>query len=48
MSYPVITLRRRREESMLRKHPWIFSGAIAQVAKDITVGSVVTAVGNSQ
>ncbi len=41
MSYPVITLRRRREESMLRKHPWIFSGAIAQVAKDITVGSVV-------
>ena len=27
-----IVLKRGREKSVLRKHPWIFSGAIAEVA----------------
>lgn len=39
--YPIITLRRHREESILRHHPWIFSGAIAQMPPDIVPGSVV-------
>ena len=39
-----IFLRRGKEESLLRRHPWIFSGAIASVRSDkaeITEGDVV-------
>lgn len=39
-----IFLRRGKEESLLRRHPWIFSGAIASVKADkadITEGEVV-------
>lgn len=39
-----IFLRRGKEESLLRRHPWIFSGAIASVRSDkaeITEGEVV-------
>ena len=39
-----IFLRRGKEESLLRRHPWIFSGAIASVRSDkpqIEEGEVV-------
>src|SRR5256884_7299167 len=31
MSAPRLTLKPGRERSLLRRHPWIFSGAIAEV-----------------
>ncbi len=31
MPYPTVTLSRGREKSLLRRHPWVFSGAIARV-----------------
>lgn len=34
MTYPQIILRRGKEESLLRRHPWIFSGAIERVVCD--------------
>lgn len=42
MSYPEIILRRGKEESLLRFHPWVFSGAIASVAEGIEEGDTVT------
>lgn len=41
MNYPVITLRRGKEESLLRFHPWVFSGAIAHLPEVIEEGDVV-------
>lgn len=42
MKYPVITLRRGKEESLLRFHPWVFSGAIASLPKGLEEGDTVT------
>ncbi len=36
-----ITLKKNKEESLLRFHPWIFSGAIQQMDDDIQEGDVV-------
>lgn len=42
MSYPVITLKRGKEESLKRFHPWVFSGAIARMSDNgIPEGTVV-------
>lgn len=41
MPYPVIKLHRGREQSVLRRHPWIFSRAIQQVPKSISDGDIV-------
>lgn len=41
MSYKSITLKPRKEESLLRFHPWLFSGAIASVEPEIQEGEVV-------
>lgn len=41
MSYPVITLRKGKEESLKRFHPWVFSGAIAALPDGIEEGDVV-------
>jgi len=38
----VITLRAGKEESLLRHHPWVFSGAIASLPDDIEEGDIVT------
>lgn len=42
--YPVVTLRRGKEESLLRFHPWVFSGAIDRLPQNIEEGDVVTVV----
>ena len=34
-------LKRGREDSLLRFHPWVFSGAISQVVGDPAEGDVV-------
>lgn len=36
-----ITLKRGKEESLLRFHPWVFSGAIASLPQDIEEGEIV-------
>ena len=36
-----IILKRGREESLLRFHPWVFSGAIAQIVGPVAEGDVV-------
>ncbi|MDE6366044.1 MAG: class I SAM-dependent rRNA methyltransferase, partial [Muribaculaceae bacterium] len=41
MSYPVITLKRGKEDSLRRFHPWVFSGAVAQLPDGIEEGDVV-------
>ena len=40
--YPVITLRPGKEESLLRHHPWVFSGAIASSTEELEEGEYVT------
>ncbi|MGC8864274.1 MAG: class I SAM-dependent rRNA methyltransferase [Bacteroidales bacterium] len=39
--YPVIILHKGREDSVMRRHPWIFSGAIARKEGDLSVGDLV-------
>ena len=41
MHLPTLKLKRGREESMLRKHPWIFSGAVASDYSKLNDGEVV-------
>lgn len=40
-SVRTITLRKGKEESLQRKHPWIFSGAIQSTEQDMQEGDVV-------
>lgn len=42
MVYPSITLKKGKEQSLLRFHPWIFSGAIASVTGNPGDGDIVT------
>ena len=41
MTYPQIYLRKGKEDSLLRFHPWIFSGAIHHMEADIEEGAIV-------
>ena len=42
-AYPEITLKKGREASLLRGHPWVFSGAIGAIKGQPTEGDVVLA-----
>ena len=42
MEYKKITLRRGKEESLLRFHPWVFSGAIASIEEGVEEGDLVS------
>ncbi len=42
--YPVIKLRKGKDEAVKRFHPWIFSGAIESAASDLQAGDIVTVV----
>lgn len=44
MSYKTIQLKRGKEESLRRFHPWVFSGAILRADKGIEEGEVVRVV----
>ncbi len=44
MSYPTLRLHPRKEESVLRFHPWIFSGAIASFSAPVEDGDLVSVV----
>ncbi len=41
MNYPVITLKRGKEDSLRRFHPWVFSGAVARMPENIEEGDIV-------
>ncbi len=44
MNYPIIQLSRGKEESLLRFHPWVFSGAIHSMDQAIEEGDTVSVV----
>ena len=44
--YPTIQLKRDKERSVLRFHPWIFSGAIQSATADLKDGDIVKVVSN--
>jgi 23S rRNA (cytosine1962-C5)-methyltransferase len=39
--FPIARLKRGREESLLRRHPWVFSGALDSVSDEPTSGATV-------
>ena len=39
--YPLLILKKGKEKSIGRKHPWIFSGAFAKIPKDLDEGDKV-------
>ncbi|MEY4287403.1 MAG: hypothetical protein RL511_1492 [Bacteroidota bacterium] len=41
MSYPLLTIAKGKEHSIQRKHPWIFSGAIASDTAELQDGDLV-------
>ncbi len=41
MTYPILTLKRGKEDSLKRFHPWVFSGAVAQLHEGIEEGDIV-------
>ena len=43
-NYPIIKLRKGKDEAVKRFHPWIFSGAIESAAADLQAGDIVTVV----
>lgn len=46
MSNPIITLKRGKEDSLNRFHPWVFSGAIASMPDTLEEGDIVDVVTN--
>jgi len=36
MNYPSVILKKDKEKSIERKHPWVFSGAIQKIVVDTT------------
>ena len=47
MEYKIIRLKKGKEESLLRLHPWVFSGAIASMPENIEEGECVKVVTNA-
>ena len=41
MSYTILQVRKGKEQSIFRKHPWIFSGALFTDTKEIEDGEIV-------
>lgn len=41
MNYPQIFLKKGKELSILRKHPWVFSGAIQRIDQNIADGDLI-------
>lgn len=42
--YKIIKLKKGKEESLLRFHPWVFSGAVEQIPVNIEEGDIVSVV----
>ena len=46
-NYKTIRLKRGKEESLKRFHPWVFSGAILKIDEGVSEGDVVRVLANS-
>ena len=44
MSFPKVILKSGKEKSIQRRHPWIFSGAVYGVSREINDGEMVDVV----
>jgi 23S rRNA (cytosine1962-C5)-methyltransferase len=44
MSFPKVILKKGKEKSIQRRHPWVFSGAVFAVTQDLTDGEMVDVV----
>ena len=44
---PELILKPGREKSLLRRHPWVFSGAIADLRGDVEMGGTVDLISHS-
>ena len=44
MSYPKVILKKGKEKSILRRHPWVFSGAVYGFSREIEDGEMVDVV----
>lgn len=44
MNYAKVILKKGKERSILRKHPWVFSGAVYGVSEDLSDGQMVQVV----
>ena len=45
-SYPTVTIKPKRQESILRRHPWVFSGAIKKIEGKPGAGDWVKVIAN--
>ena len=43
-----VTLKPTKEKSLLRKHPWVFSGAIKKIDEGIKDGDIVEVLNNKE
>ena len=41
MTYPILHIRKGKEQSLMRRHPWVFSGAIESSTESLKDGDVV-------
>ena len=48
INYPKVYLGKGRDKSVLRRHPWVFSGAIASSERDLKEGELVQVVGHDE
>lgn len=48
MSFSKVILKQGKEKSILRRHPWIFSGAVYGVSKELYDGEMVDVVDNNE
>lgn len=44
MEYAIVRLKRGKERSIQRKHPWVFSGAVQSISEELTDGQMVQVV----
>jgi 23S rRNA (cytosine1962-C5)-methyltransferase len=41
LNYPIVQLKKGKEKSLLQRHPWVFSGAIAHEPSNLAEGAIV-------
>jgi 23S rRNA (cytosine1962-C5)-methyltransferase len=41
MTYPILHIRKGKEQSLMRRHPWVFSGAIESSTESLKDGDIV-------
>ena len=46
--FKTITLKPTKEKSILRRHPWVFSGAIKAIENGISNGDIVEIISNKE